>query len=207
MVILYITRHGQTEWNLEKRMQGWLDSPLTIEGKEAAVALGERLAQVPFKACFASPSGRTVETAQLICKNRSLPLLLADELKEIHAGDWQGLTADAIEKQFPRAYHAYYHDTENFQSQGGENFHQVLERALCAIKTMQDTYAEDDAILLVTHAVVKKLIICHFKNLPVQRVWDPPFIHGTSLTKIHLKKNGEATLELIGDTQHLKNTQ
>lgn len=204
MVILYITRHGQTEWNLEKRMQGWLDSPLTSEGKQSAIALGERLASIPFKACFTSSSGRTVETAKLICQNRSLPIFLTDELKEIHAGEWQGLTAKEIQSRFPKQYHSYYYDAENYQSTTGENFHQVLERTLSVIQKIQHEYNEQDAVLLVTHAVVKKLLICHFKGLPIHNLWNPPFIHGTSLTKVLLKKNGEAMLELIGDTQHLK---
>jgi len=67
MLTLYITRHGETVWNTQKRMQGWKDSPLTETGRQNAFSLGERLAHIPFRAVYSSPSGRTKETASLIC--------------------------------------------------------------------------------------------------------------------------------------------
>ena len=66
MLTLYLTRHGETEWNVQKRMQGWQDSPLTEKGRRDAVLLGKRLESVEFAAIYTSTSGRTVETAELI---------------------------------------------------------------------------------------------------------------------------------------------
>lgn len=205
MVILHITRHGQTEWNLEKRMQGWLDSPLTEIGEKSAIALGKRLESIPFQAVYTSPSGRTMETTKLICQKRKIPIISAEQLKEINAGEWQGLTADEIQAIFPTQYKMYYEDAANYYSQQGENFHEVLQRSLSLISTIQKNYKEDEHVLLVTHAVVKKLLICHFKKQTIDHVWQPPFIHGTSLTIIHLKNDGDHNLELVGDTAHLKN--
>lgn len=66
MITLYITRHGETEWNTEKRMQGWSDSNLTVKGGEHAALLGNRLKEVSFDAIYSSPSKRTELTAGLI---------------------------------------------------------------------------------------------------------------------------------------------
>lgn len=205
MVILHFTRHGQTEWNVEKRMQGWLDSPLTEIGKESAKALSIRLANIPFKAIYTSPSGRTVETTHLICHDRNIPIFFQEQLREIHTGEWQGLTDDEIQRKFPIQYHMYYNDVTNYSSNYGETFQEVLTRSLLLISTIKKKYDENDHVLIVTHAVVKKLLIGYFKNREINDVWQPPFIHGTSLTTVHLKNNGDTVFELIGDTAHLTN--
>lgn len=205
MVTLYITRHGQTQWNTQKRMQGWFDSPLTTVGIEAASALGKRLANISFNAVYASPSGRTVDTAKLICKDRQLPIFFKQQLKEIHVGEWQGLTSETIQSTYPTQYDAYYNDPENYYSVEGECFQEVLDRSTSLIEEIISKYAVDDTVLIVTHAVVKKLLIAHFSNLSISNVWDPPFIHGTSLTIVHIDANKKIVIEMVGDTSHVAN--
>lgn len=204
IVTLYITRHGQTEWNIQKRMQGWFDSPLTANGKRSAAALGERLKEVPFKAAYISSSGRTIETAKLICGELSIPLLIKDQLKEINVGAWQGMTSSDIEKEFPEQYTAYYNSPLHYQSVDGETFQDVLNRTMPLIEEITTLYDEDDKILIVTHAVVKKLLISLFNNTGIANVWAPPFIYGTSLTIVHINNSGEISIQLTGDTSHLE---
>jgi probable phosphoglycerate mutase len=86
MITLYITRHGETEWNKEKRMQGWLDSNLTESGIKNAVSLGERLKETEFTAIYSSPSGRTKATTSLIRGERDIPVIYDENLKEIKLG-------------------------------------------------------------------------------------------------------------------------
>lgn len=87
MLTLYITRHGQTEWNIQSRMQGWADSQLTATGVKAATQLGNRLQDVPLDAVYSSTSGRTIHTAQLILGNRTTPLIQKEDLREINVGE------------------------------------------------------------------------------------------------------------------------
>ncbi len=204
MVKIYLTRHGQTEWNLQKRMQGWFDSPLTQEGQQAAIALGRRLAQIPFSAIYASSSGRTVDTAKFICCERQMPIFFKQQLREINVGEWQGLTDGEIKQTYPEQYHHYYNHPTAYKSEEGETFEDVLQRVLPLIKDLIEDYEDDEPVLIVTHAVVKKLLIAHFQNQSIDQVWDPPFIHGTSLTVLHLKKNGDVHFECIGDTEHMQ---
>jgi probable phosphoglycerate mutase len=75
MLHLYIARHGQTHWNVDKRMQGWLDSSLTELGLYNARALGKRLKDIEFNQVYISPSKRTEETAKAILGSRRLPLV------------------------------------------------------------------------------------------------------------------------------------
>lgn len=204
MVKIYLTRHGQTEWNLQKRMQGWFDSPLTQEGQQAAIALGRRLAQIPFSAIYASSSGRTVDTAKFICCERQIPIFFKQQLREINVGEWQGMTDSEIRRTYPEQYHHYYNHPTEYKSEEGETFEDVLQRVLPVIKDVIEDYEDDEPVLIVTHAVVKKLLIAHFQNQSIDHVWDPPFIHRTSLTVLHLKKNGDVHFECIGDTEHMQ---
>lgn len=98
MLHLYIARHGQTHWNVEKRMQGWLDSGVTELGLYNARALGERLKDIEFNQVYISPSKRTEETAKAILGSRRLPLVKDRIFREMSLGPWEGKKQEDIER-------------------------------------------------------------------------------------------------------------
>src|SRR3712207_163192 len=98
MTTIYLTRHGQTEWNLNKRLQGWKNSPLTKLGISQAKALGERLKDTQIDVIYSSPIERAYKTAEIIKGNKDIEIIKHDGLKEFNYGDWEGLTIDEIEK-------------------------------------------------------------------------------------------------------------
>ena len=205
MLTLYITRHGQTEWNVQSRMQGWADSPLTATGIEAATLLGKRLIDVPFDAVYSSTSGRTIHTAQLIIENRDIPLLQKDDLREINVGDWQGQLSSDIERDYADQIKTYYERPSLFQSASGEDFHMLKERALRAIVEIIATHPSGH-VLIVTHGVVKKCLINHFSGVDLDLLWEPPFIHGTSLTVLEIDTD-RRELIMIGDMTHAEHAK
>lgn len=83
---VYLTRHGQTEWNVQQRMQGHQDSPLTPLGVQQAEWLGKGLREVPLDAVYASSSPRTLRTAEIILGERGIPVTACDEFKELCMG-------------------------------------------------------------------------------------------------------------------------
>ncbi|WP_412973888.1 histidine phosphatase family protein [Paenibacillus sp. OAS669] len=87
---LYLTRHGETEWNVEGKLQGHKDSPLTNLGKRQAKWLGASLKEIEFDAIYSSPSPRTYQTAEIIREERKIELSSCDSLKEIGLGSWEG---------------------------------------------------------------------------------------------------------------------
>lgn len=202
MVTLYMTRHGQTEWNVQQRIQGWFDSPLTTYGKEQAQALCKRLAKTPFIAAYASPSGRALDTAKLILEGHQTPIFIKHELKEINVAEWQGMTLPAIEATYPIQYDDYFHHAERFRSTEGEDFYDVLERAKKLIAKIESKYAPEDNVLIVTHSVVKKVLINYFLDQPMAQLWDSPEIEGTSLTVVKLE-DGKAMIQMCGDIEHM----
>ena len=153
MLTLYITRHGQTEWNVQSRMQGWADSPLTESGVAAARQLGKRLQDVPLDAVYSSTSGRTVHTAQLILGERTTPLIQKADLREINVGEWQGMLSADIERDFGDQLKTYYEHPSQFKPTSGESFHMLKERVLRAVEDIAEAHPNGH-VLIVTHGVV-----------------------------------------------------
>lgn len=90
MTRLLITRHGETQWNTEKRMQGRSDSPLTAHGIWQAQQLARRLKDEKIDAIYSSPTPRAARTAEILKGSRGLQVRLLDDLMEINLGDWEG---------------------------------------------------------------------------------------------------------------------
>lgn len=111
MVTLYITRHGETEWNQENKIQGWHDSRLTIAGKNSANLVGERVNPVHFDAVFSSPSGRIRETTNFIVREKEIPIFYDDRLKELKMGDWEGKTISYVKATYPAQYDQFFKST------------------------------------------------------------------------------------------------
>ena len=202
MVTLYLTRHGETEWNVEKRMQGWQDSPLTEKGRQDAMRLGKRLEAVDLTAIYTSTSGRALETAQLIRGGRLIPIYTEKQLREIHLGDWEGKTHEEIKEMDPIAFDHFWNHPHLYAPRRGERFIDVQNRAFAAIEKIVERHQEGN-ILIVTHGVVLKTLLARFKNASLRELWDGPYMHGASITIVRADRG---TFEVVaeGDVAHLK---
>lgn len=202
MLRLYITRHGETVWNTQKRMQGWKNSDLTEKGKSNAAALGRSLRDVEFKKVYCSPLDRTRKTAELILEGRNVEVIYDENLREIHLGELEGLTQEEIREIYPEFQSHFWENPSQYKAASGEDFYQVRERV---IKTLEDIIGDNPEgnVLIVTHGVVLKTIHAYFKNLPMERLWDPPFIYDTSLTIVEVD-NGAYKIVVEGDISHIQ---
>ncbi|WP_066301731.1 histidine phosphatase family protein [Bacillus sp. FJAT-29937] len=200
MLNLFVIRHGETEWNTQKRMQGRLDSDLTEKGKKDARSLGERLKDTKFVRIISSPSNRTLETAKQVVVERAAAVETDERLMEIHLGDWQGKVEADIEKEYPDLFHAYWNLPALYESVGGESFSDVKERLLEFLLELEKATPSGN-VLIVTHGVVIKALYLLCRNAPIEEIWNPPFIHGTSLTKIKMR-DGKMELILEGCIAH-----
>src|ERR1041385_2108585 len=98
---IFLVRHGATVLTAEDRFAGATDVELSDEGREQVRRLSERLAGEKIKAVYASPLGRTVETAEILAKPHSLPVEKCDGLREISHGRWELMTRREVEERFP----------------------------------------------------------------------------------------------------------
>lgn len=202
MLNIYVIRHGETEWNTEKRMQGRLDSDLTERGINDARLLGERLRDIDFQRIISSPSNRTMKTAQLVKGDRPILIQADERLMEIDLGDWQGKIDADIEKSYPEQFHAFWNEPAAYESVGGESFLDVKKRLSEFLLDLKSTTPSGN-VLVVTHGVVIKALYLLCRNTPVAELWDSPFIHGTSLTIVRIQ-NEKMELLLEGCMAHCR---
>ena len=125
----YLVRHGETEWNVEARMQGRLDSRLTARGREQAVRTGEMLARLGVDHVFASPLGRVRETLALIAPSVPIAPVFDDRLMEWSAGEWAGRRYADLRKESAEEFAAWESDRYTVRSPGGEHFGDLDARA------------------------------------------------------------------------------
>lgn len=201
MLKIYLVRHGQTEFNIQNRMQGRIDSPLTEKGRRDAEALGKYLSDVDFELVIASPSKRAQVTAELICKGRDISVQVEPDIREINMGSWEGRTKDEIIKAYPVEGEIFYNKPHLYKPLEGDSYYDVQERAVGAVKRFTELY-KDGNILIVTHTVVIRAIIAYFKGYPMESLWKGPAIEGTSVTLLEAE-HGNIKVASLGETPHI----
>lgn len=200
---IYLIRHGQTQWNIERRLQGVGDSPLTEKGKLDAKLLEDRLREIDIDIIYSSPSTRAIKTSKIIKGKRNIEILVDEDLKEMNIGSWQGKVLDEIRIKSPQEYHNYWNEPHLYVgNNGGENFYQVQKRAISFIDNIIHERKYNN-ILLVSHGDTIKSIITYYQNKPMDLLWDPPLIEATSLSLLEIDSDKIRVL-FSGDISHLE---
>lgn len=202
MTTLYITRHGETEWNTEGRMQGWNDSPLTNLGINQAYWLYERLKEMDFHAIYSSPAGRAYKTAEILKGGRDIEIIAHDALKEMNLSEWEGLDQNQIKKKDEEQFYNYWKAPQLYKSMGGEDFVELQHRVTSGIREIVENH-KDETILIVTHTMALKALMASLRNKPISTMWDPPFIKQTSLTIIEIDDD-KIKIKMYADDSHHK---
>jgi probable phosphoglycerate mutase len=166
--MIYLVRHGQTKYNVERRIQGHGDSPLTTLGRDQARLMGltlGRLIDGGDATIFASPLGRTQDTARILAQAAGIetPILFDDDLKEVGLGVWEGLTGTQIAHKWPDFPSRDAMDW-HFQSPDGENYEGLsarLARALDRVRAHPGAHK-----VIVSHGVSGRLLRGIHAGLP-----------------------------------------
>lgn len=202
MTKVYLMRHGETEWNIEKRFQGSDDSPLTDCGKQQAVLVAERLKEMQLAAVYASPRKRAIETATVVANAQNLKVEIHSDLAEIALGEWEGKTYSEIKQYDPKGYQSFFHNPGSFEGiHGGETFVQVRQRAINTLEKLAEKHQEQ-RILVVSHAITIRLLLTHYLKSGINDLWHVAQIGQTSITEIRFLES-EREVGLIGCTSHL----
>ena len=160
-MILYFTRHGESEWNLIHRIQGQHDSPLTEKGIHMADQLKKRLKGLPFTRCYVSPLGRAVQTAQILTEGSGVIPEPDERIREVNLGAAEGLIMEELP---PDELHAFYYEPQNFHPEGGEGYEAAFARVSGLMKELE---TEDGCVLIVAHALILRLIRLYLLGLPI----------------------------------------
>jgi probable phosphoglycerate mutase len=197
---LYLVRHGQTEWNVENRLQGFHDSPLTGLGERQAMWLGDAFRDKPLDVIYSSSSRRASRTAELIRGDKPIAITQSDMLKEINLGVWEGLTQEEAKAAYPEAFEHFLKDPARFRVPGSESYDEVSQRAVTKVTEIIAAHPGEH-ILVVAHTVVVKLLMAHYEGRPLLDLWKPPYIHPVCLSHIEITADGPV-IRLHADTSH-----
>jgi probable phosphoglycerate mutase len=166
-LVLFLARHGETEFNRANRFCGQADSPLTEHGRDEARrngqvlstvlrdALGDAFGDAAGLRLVSSPLKRAMTTARIIrteLGHDDLPIATDDRLREISFGAWEGLTLDEIESRYPREWAARVADRWHTPAPGGESYADVATRAGRWLGEAHGT------TLVVTHGAVDRIL-------------------------------------------------
>lgn len=199
---LFLIRHGQTQWNLENRIQGNMDSPLTDLGRQQARWLSETYRDEAFDRIYTSTLDRAYETAKILRGDRKIEIIRLDSLKEIHFGEWEGKAFLELREEKPEAFDAFRFTPESFRPAGGETFQEAQNRIVGAVREILRKN-RGEKLALVIHGAVLKLLMGHFLKLPINQIWEPPVIHPTSVSHIRFEGPDFEILK-FGDISHYK---
>jgi len=199
---LYIVRHGETEWNVIKRFQGQLNTPLTEKGMEKLRKTGKKLENVLFDEVYTSELGRTVASAEIILnenngyKNNKLELQKLAELNEVYFGVWQGLTYEEVFLKYPEEGNNYFYNVKNYKAENveAEKLEDALERFLKGINKILDSH-ESGNILVVTHGTVFEMFMNYVANDSIFDI-DERTLMGNGDYKVFSYKDGKFQEEM-----------
>ena len=169
-----LARHGETEWNLVRRRQGQLDSPLTARGAAQARSLAEAVSTSSVDVIFASPLFRAERTAVFCGERLGLPVFTSVELTEVDHGRMAGMTAADIEQAFPGELGRRAADKYRWRFPDGESYADADTRAGLALERIAATGARRP--LIVSHEMVGRMLRRQLLNAdPMEALgWSQP---------------------------------
>ncbi|MBW8328079.1 MAG: histidine phosphatase family protein [Thiobacillus sp.] len=193
-------RHGETGWNVEKRIQGHTDIPLNETGRAQALAMAFNAAHHRFHAVYSSDLVRAVETAQVLAQREALDVKLLPQLRERHFGLFQGITAAEGAGLYPQAYAHYVARDLDYDFETGESLRRFAERVAGGIDWMVRHHS-GQTIAAVCHSGVLDVVYRRATGRPLHTPRDFK-IPNCALNWFHFDGQGWH-LEAWGDRHHL----
>ena len=148
MTELLLVRHGETDWNRDRRFQGHADPPLNEMGREQAHALAAELAGERIELVYTSDLCRARETAEIVAASLGADVVALRDLREIDVGEWEGLTWPEIEERYPEGARAWHE--QGFGWEAGETYDELGERVVAALRRIAADHPEQ-RVLVVGH--------------------------------------------------------
>lgn len=167
--MLYIMRHGRTDWNNARRLQGRTDIPLNAQGLQMAEKARGEYAGVHFDVCFCSPLTRAVQTAQILLRGRDVPIITDGRLVEMSFGACEGSCLDDPDNPI----RTLFSSPESYvPAEGGESLDELFARTGQFLdERVKPLLAQGRDVLIVGHGAMNSSIVCRVKGLPISDFW------------------------------------
>ena len=172
--MLYIMRHGRTDWNDRHKLQGSTDIPLNGEGRRMAEAAREEYRDIPLDECWCSPLIRARETAEIVLRDRDVPIRIDERLREMGFGEYEGTENSFQNPDCP--VNVIFQAPEKYTCSvgGAETFDELFARTGAFLReVIEPRMAKGQNILIVGHGAMNLSIISQIRNLPRKDFWMP----------------------------------
>lgn len=197
---IILVRHGQTDWNTDKRFRGLADVELNDKGVEQARNLAKRLSAMAIAAVYSSPIKRALKTAEIIAEPHHLPIRIEPGFSNVDYGLWQGLTLEEISQEFPILFQQWLEEPQRVSFPNGESIADIGRRALEALQRLAKKHQQEN-IVIVAHQAINKIILFELFGLK-SRLWEIP----QDVAAINIIEYGgkDFKLKVLNDTTHLQ---
>ena len=201
MVEIILVRHGETDFNASEKFRGRVDVPLNDTGLRQAELLGEHLRDEKIDVVYSGPLRRALATAEAVAAPHRLAVNVVHNLNDIDCGKWQGLTVAAVKEKYPELYQDWLDSPGRVRLPGGESLEDVRSRV---VPFTQDavTRCGEGRIVLVSHRVVHKVLICALLGLGNNSFWSFKLDTG-GITRFSCD-GGRVVLTAHNDTGYLR---
>jgi alpha-ribazole phosphatase len=167
---IILVRHGETAWNVGEVFRGRADVELNDNGRRQAALLGRYLADTSLEGIYSSPLQRALDTAQAIAEHRKVEVQAREELHDLDFGEWEGLQVVEVRAKYPELFSQWAENPEKVRLPGGETLDDVTRRSLKIIEEVTRRHREN--VILVTHRVVIKILVCALLGLDNSHFWN-----------------------------------
>lgn len=203
MTRIILVRHGMSKSNENKTFTGQGNSPLNEIGlKQAELTAAYITENFEPDVIYASDLDRAFKTAQAVAKCVGKEVIPNKNLREVDAGEWDGLTFDELNERFGEEYKKFRCDIGNAVCTGGESVRALAERVTAEIRRIAEKNS-GKTVVIGTHATPIRAAMCVFAHRPVEDMKDIPWVSNASVTVLDYE-NGEFTFERVSADEHLK---
>jgi len=200
MAELILARHGETAWNVEKVFRGRADVDLDRVGLKQAELLGKYLSNWELEAIYSSPLRRALDTANMVAGYQKVAVRVAEGLTDFDYGEWQSVPEQEVKKLYPALLNEWHSNPHKVRTPGGESLEDVRRRV---VEVLDGILSRDHGtVLLVSHRVVIKVLICYLLGLDNSHFWNIRQDVCGITTFDHV--DGRFVLTRHNDTSHLR---
>ena len=199
---LYLIRHGQTDWNLEGKIQGCHDISLNEMGRKQAELLAEGMKKRPITEIFSSRQKRALETAWAIGRSQGVKVTVIDGLEEVEFGEWEGMTWDEISREYPKEFEIWCTEPSKITPPGGESRPEIYKRIRRALKEIVERARGNAAIVSHGAALAYMVSVMLEKDLGSH---DEIIVKNVSISTVEYDREiGRYTMLEANDVSHLE---
>ncbi|MBF0280598.1 MAG: histidine phosphatase family protein [SAR324 cluster bacterium] len=198
---LIFVRHGETEWNVQGKWQGHLDSPLTEKGLKQTFAMGQRFRNIHCDQLYSSDLSRAYQTAKPISEVTGQHIITSPDLREKNLGIFEGLTNETMKLRYPEEYEQFHKFNPDFAVPGSESIQEFYDRSVATIRNLAEKHLHQTTVM-VTHGGFLANLFRFIFNLPIE-IPRRFAIPNTSLNTISYSA-GFWRMESWGDVAHLE---